>query len=82
MSVHQHINVVGAHASDDLVIALHCSGGSARHWRPFAELLGPSVALRAADLHLAFPAWEQRTSPWRLEMEAAPFIEAPAATAP
>jgi pimeloyl-ACP methyl ester carboxylesterase len=35
----------------DLVIALHCSGGSARQWRALAQRLEPTYRFVAVDLH-------------------------------
>lgn len=55
----------------DLVIALHCSGSSARQWRALAERLEPACRFVAVDLHGhgAQPPWPA-TRPMTLADEA------------
>ena len=56
-------------------IALHCSGGTGRHWRHLAQELGPSFDLIAPDLIgcIGAPSWSG-THPSRLVDEARKIV--------
>ena len=55
-----HPITLEARPQTGLVVALHCSGSSARQWRALAERLEPGRRVIALDLHGhgAMPAWQ------------------------
>ena len=76
MSIHQTFAPADTTTNGEMVMALHCSGGTGRQWRMLAERIGQHRFGRFPDLlGTTFAGHWTGGMPFRLGIEAAPLLE-------